>query len=262
MLSIDSYIALITGIVGFSLFASSVYIINDILDLANDRAHQTKRNRPLASCNISIKYAFLILSLLLVIGCLITLIISFNFFICCALYLILNIAYSIKLKSIAILDCILLSLMYTYRIYIGTIITNLEISTWLISFSFFLFLFLAFIKRFAELYKAIGQNKSEIKGRGYSVNDIDILKILSSSSGLISVLVFNLYLADVSIRSHFNNIWFAYACIPILIYWVCYFLLTASRGKMNEDPVSFALQNRLSLVLGLIFVITFWISIY
>ncbi|MGN0895001.1 MAG: UbiA family prenyltransferase [Succinivibrio sp.] len=262
ILPLIDYFNLFIGIIAFSLIASSVYIINDIIDLDNDRAHETKRRRPLASGNLSLLNGCLLLLAILSFGIILAASISLEFLILTGGYLLINLLYSVKLKSVLIFDTLLLSLLYTYRIFLGCIITNLDVSIWLISLSFFLFLALAFIKRYIELNKLQLTNKVQAKGRAYSISDMTIVQIMSVASGFTATLIFDLYLNDDSIRTNFKNIWLAYCCLPVLLYWLCHIFMNASRGQISDDPVSYALKNRLSVFLGFIFCCLFWASVY
>ena len=262
ILPMVDYLNLCIGIFAFSLIASSVYIINDIIDLDNDRSHETKRNRPLASGNLSLRNGTLILGIILLGGIVLAACISPDFLALTLFYLVINLLYSVKLKSVLILDTLILSLLYTYRIFLGCVITNLAVSIWLISLSFFLFLSLAFIKRYIELYKLNKNNKVQVKGRAYSIADMPIIQIMSVASGFTATLIFDLYLNDDSIRQNFKNIWLAYSCLPILLYWLCNIFMNASRGQINYDPVSYALKNKLSVFLGFLFCCFFWASVY
>lgn len=261
VLPFKNYILLLLGILSFSLIASSVYIINDFIDLDNDRAHEIKKNRPIASGNLSLIYAFFLLVINLIVGIVISLSISHEYLFYVLCYLVINILYSIKFKSILILDCIILAILYTYRIFLGCVITDLVVSIWLLSFSFFLFLSLAFVKRYTELFKY--QNKvKQIKGRGYLVSDMSLIQIMSVSSGFLATLILDLFLNDENIQVNFHNIWLAYACLPVFLYWLCHIYIISSRGKMSDDPVSFALKDRLSICLGIVFCLFFWAGIY
>ena len=144
--------------------------------------------------------------------------ISSIFLILIIIYIIINFAYSFKIKKIAALDCILLSILYSYRIFLGIIIANLTVSVWLISFSFFIFLALAYIKRYSELYSLKNFKIEKTKGRGYQVKDMPVVIGMSIASGFLSVLVLDIYFSSEEIRQTFKTIWISYICIPLLLY--------------------------------------------
>lgn len=260
ILPVSTYLMLFLSILSFSFIASSVYIINDLIDLDSDRSHLSKRNRPIASCELTLLDSYLLLIGVFLLGVLSAYFVSPIFLCLVLLYLVVNILYSLKLKSIEVFDCIVLATMYTYRIFLGNIVCTLSLSVWMISFSFFIFLSLAFVKRYTELYNAKTQNHEVNKSRGYLFNDMPIILILAVTSGFLSVLVYNLYLNDNDIKEQFNAIWYAYLSIPILLYWLSRIYMLTARGKMNEDPVAFALKDKGSILIGLIFVLLFIIG--
>lgn len=254
---INDFLYLIIAFVAFSFMASAVYIVNDLIDIDNDRSHSTKCNRPLASSAISIPFGFIIFCFLLITSVILSFFISYKFFLLVAIYLIVNFIYSIKLKKIYILDCIVLAMMYSYRIFLGIEVLNLDPSVWLLSFSLFFFLSLAFIKRYTELFKAQENKKNFIKGRGFIVDDMSLIMSMAVGSGFLSLLIFVLYINDDLIKNIFSSIWFVYFCIPVLLYWLARIFIISKRGKMKEDPVVFALKDRLSLVLGISFILLY-----
>lgn len=262
ILPIHNYLMIAIGILSFSLIASSVYIINDIIDLDNDRAHQTKCKRPIASCKLSLKQAVLLLTCTLSIGLELASIVSTKFLLLCLIYLVFNLLYSLKLKSVLILDCIILSIMYSYRILIGSVIADLSLSIWLLTFSFFIFLSLAFVKRYIELYKLSNTQNLKAKGRGYEVKDLQLLQVMSVAAGFTAALILNLYFNDADIKVHFSNIYIAYTCLPILVYWLCRIYIKSSRGAINDDPVTYALKDKTSLLVACLFCGCFWSGIY
>ena len=241
----------------FCFLTSSVYIINDLFDIWNDRAHQKKKNRPLASGNMSIPAGIIIAVCCLSLSSIFALCLSLKFFAFTTLYFAINILYSFKLKNIMALDCVLLSGMYTYRIFLGCVAASLANSLWLFSFAIFLFLSLAFIKRYIELFNLKKQGKEQIIGRPYTVADSSVVETLYIVFGSLSILVFALYLSSTEIQHTFSSIWFAYASLLVILYWMIYMFIKASRGLIHEDPVVFVLKDRLSLISGLIFVTLF-----
>lgn len=262
ILSPTTYLYSLFGICAFSLITSTVYVINDLLDLENDRTHETKKKRPLASGDLSI-----ILGLVLVVACftsgsVIAYAISPLFLILALVYILINLFYSGKAKKIIILDCILLSMMYTYRIFLGTIIASLEVSVWMISFSFFLFLSLAFIKRYSELFNLKRKSIEKSKGRAYQVNDMPVIIGMAIGAGFLSILVLDIYLNQDEIKETFKSIWFAYFCLPTLLYWLARIFIKTARGNMNEDPVTYAIKDKASLVIGTLFVVFFFLAAF
>lgn len=251
------------GLLAFLLFglcASSVYILNDLLDLTDDRHHKTKRNRPFASGRIKIKHGIMVFPLLLV-GSFATasLLLPWPFLVALVCYYVITIAYSFALKRLMALDVITLALLYTMRIIAGAAALSLELTFWLLAFSMFIFLSLALVKRYAELHDARLKGKSgKTRGRGYYPTDLEMLSSLGAASGYLSVMVMALYIHDGSttmMYSHPQIIWLA---CPLLLLWITRVWMLTHRGEMHDDPVIFAVKDKPSLIIGLLFLVVFW----
>ncbi|MGZ3774660.1 MAG: UbiA family prenyltransferase [Bdellovibrio sp.] len=239
---------------GFSLSASFVYVLNDLLDLSADRNHHTKKNRPFASGDLSIKWGlFLLPSLIL--GTLFfatQLPLPFTGWISC--YLFFNVAYSLYLKQSVIVDVIILSMMYTLRIFAGSAASSVPVSEWLLSFSTLFFFSLACVKRYTEIIRS--KNKITLDGRGYRQVDGAIIQTLGVGSGLLSILIILLYLQSNDVRSLYKNpqnLWYA---TPIFLFWVSRVWLLTNRDEIHDDPVVFAVKDKVSwlcfLLLGIV----------
>ena len=262
ILSLNTYFITIISVFAFSLITSTVYIFNDLLDLENDRANKIKKNRPLASGDLSIALALFLSFFCFSAGSIIAYLISSQFLLFAYLYVVFNIFYSLRGKQIIIFDCILLSFMYTFRIFLGIIIASLNVSVWLMSFSFFLFLSLSFIKRYVELYNVKEKNNIKIKGRSYIVDDMQIIISMSICSGFLSVLILDIYFNQEEIKETFKSIWYAYFCLPALLYWLARIFIKTVRGNMNEDPVVFAIKDKGSLMIGFFFICFFLLAAF
>jgi hypothetical protein len=144
------------------------------------------------------------------------------------------------------------------RIIAGAAAIAVPLTFWLLSFSMFLFLSLAFIKRYSEL-KAAGQNSQTktLRGRGYSPLDLELVANLGGSAGYTGVLVLALYIQDVHTASLFATSQFIWLACPILLYWISRAWLIAHRGQMNDDPIVFALKDRVSWVVTALFALVF-----
>jgi 4-hydroxybenzoate polyprenyltransferase len=239
----------------WSLCASSVYLVNDLLDLEADRLHPQKRHRPLASGSLDRSSAALLVPALLVPGLgLAFWLLPPLFGMALLLYLALSTAYSLFLKRLVVLDVMVLAGLYTLRVLSGGIATNVSVSPWLLAFSMFLFLSLAFVKRYTELRAAtLGDARGEGSRRGYTREDMELLKSFGTSSGYLSVLVLALYInqsreVTVLYRSP-AALWLIGPC---LLYWITRVWLLASRGRMHDDPVVFTVKDPVSYALGLI----------
>lgn len=248
------------AILSFSLCASSVYLLNDMFDLDADRAHEKKSKRPLASGNLPISVGILGIPFLLFMSFAIAFSVGKNFSLVLGIYYIITSLYSFKLKSIALLDVILLAVLYTTRIFAGGAVIGVGITPWLLAFSMFFFLSLAIVKRVTELEKkksSLSVSSEKLSGRGYWVSDLPILQQLGVGTGALSVLVFSLYLNTSIVQesyTHPNGLWFS--CL-FLFYWIARIWLLTSRGQMNDDPVVFAIKDKLSYFVLILLVLNF-----
>lgn len=247
----------------FSLCASSVYLLNDLLDLSEDRRHPRKRFRPFAAGTLSIKAGFVVLPLLLLTafaGSFVLLPPMFSAGL--ALYYAVTLTYSLWLKRLMIVDVMTLAALYTIRIIAGSLATGLGLTFWLLAFSMFMFLSLALVKRYAELYMARAQGKEgKTAGRGYYPTDLEMLSSLGAASGYLSVMVLALYIQDPStahLYSHPKSIWMA---CPLLLFWISRTWMLAHRGQMHDDPVVFAAKDRRSLLTGALILLAFWLAV-
>ncbi|MBM2816666.1 MAG: UbiA prenyltransferase [Ignavibacteria bacterium] len=244
------------GFAAFCFCASSVYVLNDMLDLESDRHHPTKRNRPLASGRFSILLALFIVPLFFISGFLLSIyFLPLKFTIILAIYIIVTTAYSFHLKKIYILDIMLLAGLYTIRLLSGALAVEVEISPWLPAFSMFLFISLASIKRFTELKMLEANNKSETKGRDYLVADSFLIQNVGIISGYMAVLVFSLYINSQEVLKLYNHPKLLWGIAPLMLYWVTRIWFLANRGKMHDDPIFFTVKDPASYFIGLLILI-------
>jgi 4-hydroxybenzoate polyprenyltransferase len=234
----------------FSLCASATYIVNDLLDIDADRRHPKKRHRPFAAGDLSVAtgIAIVALFLLLAFGRAAFLPVTFAGWL--ALYLVTTLAYSLHLKRVVLLDVIILSGLYTLRMLAGGAATQVRLSPWLAAFSVFLFLSLAMVKRFSELQNIRARGNTLSNGRGYLLVDIEQLRAFGTASAYASVVVFALYINagdTAGLYRHPRRLWIM---TPLLILWLSRVWLLASRGELDEDPVIFAVTDRMSLLIG------------
>lgn len=242
--------------ISFSLCASSVYIINDLLDLESDRRHTQKRNRPFASGKIPIKIGLILFPQLVFISLILAWTIGLVFFVLLILYIFLSIIYSFLIKKIIILDCLALAILFTLRIFAGASVVSIKISFWLFIFSVFIFLSLAFVKRYVEIHNQKKHSKIFLHGRGYLATDAPLIQTLGIASGYSGMVVFALYLSSekvITLYSQPELLWFA---LLLLIFWINWIWIKAHRGEVHDDPIMFAIQDKISLlVISLIFIV-------
>jgi 4-hydroxybenzoate polyprenyltransferase len=240
----------------FGLCASSVYLLNDMLDLEVDRLHAKKRHRPFASGELPLIVGFALIPLLLAGAILFASPLPFKFWITLSTYYALTVAYSFGLKSIVLVDTIALAGLYTVRIVAGAKAIAVPLSFWLLLLSVFLFLSLALVKRYAELDALQRQGKLKAAGRGYHVEDLPILHSMGVACGFLCVLVLAQYINSPEVLALYRTpqvIWFL--CV-LLLFWISRIWLITHRGDMHDDPVVFAMKDRVSLIVGVLVGVT------
>jgi 4-hydroxybenzoate polyprenyltransferase len=230
----------------FGLCASSVYLLNDLLDLPADRAHPRKRARPFAAGTIPILHGVALIPLLLLASAGLTLLLPPLFAATLALYYLSTLAYSLSLKRLVLVDVLLLAGLYTVRVLAGAAAVVVTPSFWLLAFSIFLFLSLALAKRHAELKVLLKQGTEKSRGRGYHAADIDALMSLGSAAGYMAVLVLALYINSPTVRDLYHRPEVIWLLCPLLLYWISRVWLGAHRGKLHDDPVVFAFKDHVS----------------
>ena len=234
----------------FGLCASSVYLLNDLLDLSADRAHPRKRKRPFASGDLSLQRGVVLIPLLLLGAMAIAAWLPIEFALVLGAYYLTTLAYSLWLKNRVMVDVILLAALYTFRIIAGAAATGIEPSFWLLAFSMFLFLSLAMVKRYAELHAVLQQNKTTAAGRGYHVNDLPLLASMGSASGYLSILVMALFVNSEDVHKLYAQSTLLWLVLPLLLFWVSRIWMKTHRGEMHDDPVVFAARDRTSLIVA------------
>jgi 4-hydroxybenzoate polyprenyltransferase len=234
----------------FSICASFVYVINDLLDLSSDRLHPRKRLRPFASGNLSIISGVALASVCLGIALSLSLLLPGAFRWVLLGYLVVTLSYSLTLKNRAIVDVVVLAGLYTTRIIAGSAATGIRPSFWLLALCMFLFLSLAMVKRYAELLVFVAQSRRDVSGRGYTADDLPLLLSMGTSSGLVAILVLALYVNSPDVRSLYHMPAALWLTVPLMLYWINRVWLKTHRGEMHDDPIVFAASDRPSLIVG------------
>jgi 4-hydroxybenzoate polyprenyltransferase/phosphoserine phosphatase len=233
--------------IAFSLCASSVYILNDLVDLQADRAHPTKRNRAFASGAVPLTAGLAAVAVLWLASFAVASLTGPAFMLVLLTYYALTTAYSFVLKRKMLVDAFTLASLYTIRVIGGAAAVGVVLSHWLLAFSMFLFIALALVKRYVELAMLADRNLPNPSNRNYQINDLDIVAALAAASGYNAVVVLALYInsdAVVPLYHHPDLLWFI---CPIVLYWFSRVLLLAHRRRMHDDPIVFALKDRISL---------------
>ena len=248
------------GFVSFSLCASSVYLLNDMLDLNSDRQHRSKRDRPFACGELSLAYGLLGVPLLLLTAFTVALLLPVEFLLVLLLYWLLTSFYSLLLKRLFLLDVLTLASLYTLRIVAGSAAIAVVTTNWLLAFSFFLFLGLAMVKRYTEFSNLQEAGKTIVEGRGYTTANLKLLSLVGGLSSLAAVVVFMFYINAPDTTRLYST--------PLLLWLICPLLLLqlgriwafAFAGKLDEDPLVFAITDRESQILMLFCGILIWIA--
>lgn len=248
-----AWLSLFWAFVAFSLCASSVYIANDLLDLESDRQHPRKCNRPFASGTLPVHKGAIVAPVLFLLSCVVGAHVGTAFLQWLLIYFLLTCIYSVKLKQLVLVDCMTLAILYTLRIVAGAAAVGSAMTFWLLAFSVFLFLSLAFIKRFAELQVQLLQGKHKAHGRGYFTDDAPLIQMLGIASGFLSVLVLALYLNSPEVQLLYAQPEWVWGNVPVMLFWVSWLWLRAHRGEMHDDPLIFAVKDKVSLVSGVLF---------
>lgn len=256
------FINALTGFIAFSLLASSIYVFNDIVDIDHDRKHPKNKNRPIAAGELSILSAYVILLVCLMGGGLLAQYLGNTFFLVVVIYIVLNLLYSFYLKKAIILDVILLMSFYIIRLIAGHTPDAIPLSPWLLSFSMFLFISLGFLKRYVDTMVIRENNASLLNGRGYSIDDGNMLMSLGVGSGLVSALVLTLYTGSEQVKVFYATPMLLLGLSPIMLYWISRIWLLAERGVIESDPVLFTIKDTHSYVVVFCFLSIILLSKY
>jgi len=249
----DNLSTLALAFFSFSLCASAVYIVNDLFDLESDRQHLHKRARPFASGQVPVWMGVALAPLLLAASLILGMYVDGHFIAWLVFYFLVTCAYSWGIKRLVLLDCLALAMLYTLRIIAGAAAAGLTMSFWLLAFSTFLFLSLAFVKRYAELALQRFSGKERTHGRGYLTSDAPLIQTLGIASGYASVLVLALYINSDAVVKIYRVPEYIWGAVPIMLFWVSWMWMQAHRGNMHDDPLVFAVKDKTSLLCGLAF---------
>jgi 4-hydroxybenzoate polyprenyltransferase/phosphoserine phosphatase len=256
--NVEKLLACCLAFVAFSACASAVYVLNDLLDIEADRHHPVKRKRPLASGALPIHMGLLLAVSGLTIGIGLSLSsLPPDFTWGLALYVVVNCLYSLWLKRKLGLDVILLAGLYVLRVILGGIAVELVVSEWLMALSLFLFTSLAFAKRHAELSRLSDEDEETARGRGYLVGDLRLIETLGPTSGYLAVLVLALYInsENETMKRLYAHPWALWLICPLLMYWITRLWFVVTRRELDEDPILYALRDRVGIAVGCLIVL-------
>ncbi|MEM9882649.1 MAG: UbiA family prenyltransferase [Planctomycetota bacterium] len=255
--TLTNLLIVLLGFAAFSAAASSIYIFNDLVDIESDRRHATKRRRPLAAATVAVPTALKLGLGLLGLGLLLAAFGGLAFLGWVVLYLVLTTAYSFSLKRRLLVDVILLGWLYTHRVIAGgLLVPDAFPSQWLLAFCAFMFISLAFAKRYTEL-AAAGDGKANAR-RGYRRDDLPLIGNVGPTAGFMALLVFSLFInaqqraaavaQTIGIDPPYEHPWVLWLVMPVMMFWVLRVWFLAYRGELHDDPIAFAIRDRLSYV--------------
>lgn len=253
LLNASAWENLLLAFAAFCLCASSVYIANDLLDLESDRLHPRKRLRPFASGAVPLWVGVVVAPVLLCLSLGLGSLVNSSFFLWLVGYFLLTCLYSWLLKRLMLIDSLTLAFLYTLRIIAGAAAAGQIVSFWLLAFSVFLFLSLAFVKRYAELELQRLNGKMTLHGRGYHTDDGSLVQTMGITSGYAAVLVLAMYLNSDAVVQLYRSPEVIWGTVPVVLFWVSWMWMQAHRGLMHDDPLVFAVKDRASLAAGLVF---------
>lgn len=226
----------------FCLIASGNYILNDLFDVESDRQHATKRTRPIASGAVTVPKAVLLATMLLSGGIVGAWLVSPDLLLVMLVYLLLANLYSFQLKRRLLVDVLALAGMYTLRPVAGSVASPIVPSAWLLAFCMFFFASLAFAKRYTELRHRLDKDP-HLPGRAYEPADLDILRTVGPINGYLAVMVIALYISSDTVTKLYPHPQVLWLICPVLAYWITRLWFFAHRGKLDDDPVLFALKD-------------------
>lgn len=249
----------VAGFLAFTLMASAVYLVNDTLDMAADRAHPRKRRRPIAAGWIS-PLAGLSLSVALTGGAIaVSSMLGPAFLSVLIVYALMTTAYSFWLKRVTVVDIVVLALLYMVRIVAGAVATGVALSFWFTGVTLFLFLSLALVKRYSEAHQAREAGR-DIRGRGYSGDDVHAILALGAATGVAAVLLMAIYIQSTAVTLLYPAPGLLWLVIPILFGWIAHLWIMAGRGNVHDDPLVFALRDPASLVSAAVVLAIFFLA--
>ena len=252
-------VQLADGVASFSLMASAVYITNDLLDVSADRLHPRKKDRPIAAGAVSVRAAAILAAACAALAILLAFQLSRLFVVTLLGYALLTTAYSVWLKRLLLVDVIVLACLYTIRVMAGAVIVDIRLTRWFLAFSTFLFFSLALVKRVRELRElrsSGGPDSRQVPGRAYQPTDQETLFALGSAATLATALVWCLYITSEDARLLYARPDALWLGLPLLLYWQARVWIFTRRDAMHDDPVEFALRDRVSWLTAACFALT------
>jgi 4-hydroxybenzoate polyprenyltransferase len=234
-----------------SCMASGTYLLNDLFDLPDDRRHWSKKERPLASGRLRISRALALAAGLIAASFALAAFLGLGVLALIAGYMVLTVLYSVYLKRQPIADVFTLAVLFTLRLGLGIVAVGAEPSAWLLVFSMFLFTSLSFAKRQTEIQRSGINGDEQLNGRGYRGGDAGLVLAMGVATGMTAVTIMVLYIINDAFSADFyRQPLFLWAFPAVLFMWISRIWLLCHRQELNDDPVAFALRDKMSVVLG------------
>lgn len=245
--------ATLLSFVLFSLLASSIYIFNDLLDVKEDRQHPIKRNRPFAKGDVKKSTAVKLIVLLVIVVSGVSFFFNIQLFIVLSVYFLLNLAYTLKLKHLPIIDIFIVAFGFILRLYAGAVVIPVNLTMWIILMTFLLALFLGLAKRRDDVLLAIEGKKTRKNVDGYNIEFINAGMITISAVTIVAYIFYTVS-PEVTERFHTDKI---YITVLFVIFGILrYMQLTFVKGE-SGDPTKLVLKDKLLQVTLFFWVISF-----
>ncbi len=234
----------------FCFISSAIYVLNDMSDVKNDRKHEVKKNRPIASGQISFPCAWILLICLTIAGFGMALWVNIQAFLLILVYVVINILYSKWLKSKVIIDCFCIAAGFVLRVMVGGTIVSSGVSNWMFLTVIALSLFMAFGKRRGELNSYAG---GETRGvlAAYEMNFLDGIVFMCAGLTMVFYSLWSI--------SHESNLVYT---VPIVLFVVIRYLFLVFAGRAEADPTTLILSDKTLWVLCGICAIIMLVMLY
>ena len=245
----------------FSLIASSIYVINDIVDLKSDQNHPFKKYRPLAAKLITVNHCKILILILLALVTVLLLNVNKEFIMIIISYFILSNFYTFFFKKIIIIDLLILSLLYTSRILGGSYIADTSTSLSLLLFSVFFFISLAAVKRLTELVNIVRFKKKKIHGREYTIKHKKMIYWIAILTGWISILVLIFHINSPVVIKQYSFPDILWIICFVMLFWISRIIYVSNKGQIKDDPIVYAISDKISYLCLVIILFIFWLGV-
>lgn len=246
------------GFLAIGLLASATYVLNDLWDLQEDRQHWSKRNRPLASGRLSIAAGLALVAVAGLGALALAVVLGPAAMVTLACYLAVSLAYSFRFKREPIVDVLFLAMLFSIRLALGMVVSAAVFSPWLMVFSMFIFLSLSLAKRQTEITRMIEHGRDRTLGRGYRAKDAPLVLALGVGTMMATVLIMVLYLIEDAFPTGlYSNPQFLWGFPVVIFLFLARIWLLCHRGELDDDPVAFAIRDKMSLGYGAVMVALF-----